>query len=142
MITLRLWLTTIKSTFTNISALLVFAVLYALLLLSAYFFISTREATVWQVLVTYALMILIPAEFFLFNASIIDRVRMQRFNWRAISIDAVKFFIATIPVLLIAWLIYYLLNKLGARFPASAVIPLPATAAAPAQAPANLLLPR
>ena len=130
MTTIRLWLTTIKSTFTNIPALLVFAVLYAVLLVSAYFFISTREASLWQVFVTYALMILLPAEFFLFNTSIVDRVRMQKFNWRAIIVDAVKCFIVTIPVLLIAGLVYYLLSKLAGRFPAPVVIPLPPTAAA------------
>jgi hypothetical protein len=130
MTSFKLWLSTIKSIFTNISALVVVAVLYALLLLSAYFFISTREATVWQVFVTYALIILIPAEFFLFNASIIDRTRMQQFHWRTIVIDALKFLMVTIPVLLIAWLFYYLLNKIGGRFPAPVVIPLPPTTAA------------
>lgn len=128
--TIKLWLSTIKSTFTNIPALLVFAVLYALLLVSAYFFISTREATVWQVFVTYALMILIPVECFLFNASIVDRTRMQKFHWRTIVIDAVKFFIVTIPVLLIAWFFYYLVSKIAGRFPAPVIIPLPATASA------------
>lgn len=130
MITLKLWFSTIKSTFTNIMALLVFAFLYALLLVSTYFFISKGVASLWQVFVTYALIILIPVEFFLFNAAIVDRVRMQKFQWRAIIIDAVKFFIVTIPVLLIIGLLYYLLNKLGVRFPAPAVIPLPATATA------------
>jgi hypothetical protein len=129
MTTIKLWLSTIKSTFTNIPALLVFTVLYALVIVSAYFFISTREATVWQVLVTYALMVLIPIEFFLFNASIVDRVRMQSFHWRVIIIDALKFFIVTIPVLLIAWFVYYLLNKIGGRFPAPVLIPLPPTGA-------------
>lgn len=99
------------STFTNIGALLIFAIIYAAFVVSSYFFISTREATVGQVVVTYALMILIPALFFIFQASIINRTREQRFHWGTILIDAVKFFIATIPILLIAWLIQYLLNK-------------------------------
>jgi hypothetical protein len=109
--TFRVWLVTIAITFTNISALIIFAIIYAALIASSYFFISTREATVGQVVVTYTLMILIPTLFFIFQASIIDRTREQRFRWGTILIDAVKFFIATIPILLIAWLIQYLLNK-------------------------------
>jgi hypothetical protein len=110
MTTIRLFIGTIVTTFTNIGAL-VFAIIYAALVVSSYFFISTREATVWQVVMTYSLMLVIPALFFIFQASIIDRTREQRFRWGTILIDAVKFFIATIPILLLAWLIQYLLNK-------------------------------
>jgi len=134
---LRSFVSAIKTTFTNVRALAVFAVLYALLLVSSYFFISTREATMWQVVVTYALMILVPAEFFLFQASIINRVRDQKFHWRVIAIDALKFFITTIPVILIAWLLYYLLNKLGSRFPAPVVTSLPIAQTTPKTQPVH-----
>ena len=123
--TLKLWFDTIKTTLINIRALVVFAIIYALLLATFFRFIWIREATVWQVFVTYAFMILIPAEFFIFQASIIDRVRDQKFRWRAIVTDALKFFVATIPVLLIAWLVYYLLNKIAVRFPPPVVQTLP-----------------
>ncbi len=125
--TLKLWFSTIKTTLANLGALLVFAIIYAILLATFFRFIWIREATVWQVLFTYTFMILIPAEFFIFQAAIIDRVRDQKFRWRAILIDAVKFFVATIPVLLIAWLAAYLLNKLAVRFPAPALPALPVT---------------
>jgi len=127
MTTLKLWLGTIASTFTNVGALIIFAIIYAALVVSSYFFISTREATVRQVLATYALMILIPVLFFLFQASIIDRVREQKFRWGAIVIDAIKFFIATIPILLLGWLIYYLLNKWQSHHLAPIVV-VPTTA--------------
>ena len=117
MSTIKLFFSTIKTTLTNIPALAVFALLYALLLAAFFKFIWTREATVWQVFVTYALMVLIPALFFIYQAAIIDRVRDQKFRWGAILIDAVKFFVATIPILLIAWLLYYLLNKWQAHYP-------------------------
>jgi hypothetical protein len=109
--TLKLWLNSFTSTFTNIGALIVFAIIYAALVLSCYWFISTRVATVGQVVVTYALMILIPALFFIFQASIVDRARGGRFRWGTILPDAIKFFIITIPILLLGWLIYYMLNK-------------------------------
>ena len=124
MTTLKLWLGTIATTFTNIGALIIFAIIYAALVLSAYFFISTREATVWQVVVTYALMIVIPALFFVFQASIIDRTREDKFHWGTILIDAIKFFLASIPILLLAWLVYYLLNKWQAGHP-SPVLAIP-----------------
>jgi len=116
MTTLKLWLGTLASTFTNIGALVVFAIIYAALVLSSWFFISTREATVRQVLVTYVLMFAIPALFFIFQASIIDRAREQRFRWGTILIDAIKFAIVAIPLLLLGWLIYYLLNKWQAHY--------------------------
>jgi hypothetical protein len=133
--TLKLWLNTIATTFANIGALIVFAIIYLLLLVASYFFISTREATVAQVFVTYALMIVIPALFFIYQASIIDRVRDGKFRWRAIVLDAVRFFLATIPLLLIAWLLYYLLNKLAVRYPAPAISLLPAPQGPPKPAP-------
>ena len=120
--TLKLWFSTIRTMLTNLSALIVFAVLYALLLISAYFFIATREATVWQVVVTYALLILLPAEFFIFQASILSHAREGKFHWRAILVNACKCFVVTIPVLLLAWGIYFLLNKWQLRYPPPTVV--------------------
>ena len=118
---LRVWFDTIVRTFANPGALLVFAISYAVLLVASYVFIWIREATIWQVLATYALMFLIPIGFFVFQASIIDRVLDEKFRWRAILIDAVKFLVVTVLVLLVVWLLYYLLNKFAARYPAPVV---------------------
>lgn len=131
MTAIKLFLNSIKSTLTNVGALVVFAILYALLLAAFFRFIWIREATLTQVFFTYALLFLIPALFFIWQAAIIDRVRDQRFRWRAILIDALKFFIATIPVLLIAWLLYFLLGKIAGRYPAPAVPVLPLGATPP-----------
>jgi hypothetical protein len=119
--TLKLWFSTIKTTVTNLRALIVFALLYALLLVSAYFFIATREATVWQVVVTYALLFLLPAEFFIFQASIIGHALDREFYWRAIVVNACKCLVVTIPILLLAWGIYFLLNKWQLRYPPPAL---------------------
>lgn len=125
--TLKLWLNSFTGAFTNVGALIVFAIVYALLVVSAYRFISIREATVSQVLITYALMIVIPALFFIFQASIVDRTREGKFRWGTILVDAIKFFIVTIPILLLGWLIHYLLNKWQARHLAP-VVSLPSSA--------------
>ena len=117
---LKLWFRTIATTFANLGALLLFAAIYAFLLVASYLFIWIREATIWQVLVTYALMILIPIAFFTLQAAIINRV-LDQLRWRVILIDAVKFLVAAIPVLLLVALLYYLLNKLSLRYPAPVV---------------------
>jgi hypothetical protein len=124
MTSIKHFLNAIKTTFTNPGALAVYTLLYALLLLSSYFFISTREATMGQVLVTYALLILIPALFFVLQSSIINRVREQKFRWRVIVIDALKFAIVAIPILLVAWVLYYLLGKWAGRYPAPVIYDL------------------
>jgi hypothetical protein len=134
MTTLKLWLSTIAKIFANPGALLVFATIYAFLLAASYIFISIREAKIWQVLVTYALMILIPIGFFVLQAAIVDRAIDQRLRWRVILIDALKFLAITIPVVLLAWLLFYLLNKLAARYPAPVVAP-PVNKAAPPTTP-------
>jgi len=100
--TLKLWFSTIATTLANPGALLVFAIIYAFLLVASYIFIWIREATISQVLVTYALVILIPIGFFALQASIIDRALDQKFRWRVILIDTLKFLAVTIPVLLLA----------------------------------------
>ncbi|HEU4835754.1 MAG TPA: hypothetical protein VFS90_15100 [Pyrinomonadaceae bacterium] len=132
---LKLWFSTIARTFANPVALLVFAVIYALLLVASYIFIWIREATISQVLVTYALMILIPLGFFTWQSSIINRVLDQKFRWRVILIDAVKFLAVTILVLLVVWLLYYVLNKISARYPAP-VVQVPVDKATPPPTPA------
>jgi len=132
---LKLWLSTIATVFANVGALLVFGTIYAFLLLASYIFISIREATVWQVLVTYALMILIPLGFFVLQASIIDRALDQKFQWRVILIDAVKFLVLTILVLLVVLALYYALSKLSHRYPAPVVEVLPAKQPTPKTTP-------
>lgn len=139
---LKLWLSTIWTTFANGGALLVFAAIYAFLLVAAYIFISIREATVWEVLVTYALMIVIPIGFFILQASIINRALDQKFRWRVILIDSLKFLVVSIAVLLVVWLLYYLLNKISVRYPApvvemaAAATPAPSTTPTPPPTPA------
>lgn len=133
--TIKIFFSTIKSTLTSIPALAVFTLIYALLLAAFFRFIWIREATVWQVFITYTLMVLIPVLFFIYQAALIGRARDLKFRWGAILVDAVKFFVATIPILLIAWLLSYLLNKWQLRFPAPALPTLPVGTAPPSPRP-------
>ncbi len=120
---------TIKTTLKKPRALLLFALLYAVLLVSFYFFLSTREATVWQVLLTYVLLIVIPSEFFLLQAAIIDSARDLGFSWQRTPRHALKIFVVTIAILIIGWVLWYYFNKLAARWPAP--VPAPSLEAKP-----------
>ncbi|HVS82934.1 MAG TPA: hypothetical protein VHE60_14490 [Pyrinomonadaceae bacterium] len=128
MTTLRNFLETTRALLTNARSLAIFAALYALLLATLYWFSATREATVWQVIITFVCFVVIPAEFFIFQAAIVDHARDQRFRWRAILIDACKLFVVTIPILIVGYLLWLLLNKWQLHFPA----PKPAIAFPPA----------
>jgi hypothetical protein len=116
--TIKLWFDTLKTTLTNIRALALFAVLYGVLLVTFYIFIATREATVSQVLITYVFLVLVPAEFFVNQAAIVEYARERRFPWRQIVRDAIKFAVVTIPIILLGWGLWALLNKWQAHFPA------------------------
>jgi F0F1-type ATP synthase assembly protein I len=131
--TMKLWFESLRSTLTSLRALGIFIVLYALLLVSFYFFISTREATVGQVLLTYALLLLLPAEFFVLQAAILKFARERQFGVKNVLASAVKIAAVTIPVLIVGALLWWLMNKLQARYPApSAPLVFPP---APAKAP-------
>ena len=118
MTTIRNFLATTRESLTNVSALAIFAALFALVLATLYWFIATREATMWQVIITLVGLVVIPAEFFILQAAILDQARDSRFRWRAILIDALKIFVVTIPILIIAYVLWYLLNKWQVHYPA------------------------
>jgi hypothetical protein len=111
MITIRTFLNTTRSILTNPKALGILAALYALLLATLYGFISTREATVWQVTITFVFFVLIPLEFFVLQAAILQHARLQKFHWAQILRDAIKLAVVTIPIVLLGFAISYLLNK-------------------------------
>jgi hypothetical protein len=115
--TLKTWFEGLLTTLTSLRTIVLLG-LYALLLVSFYIFISTREATVWQVFVTYALLFLVPALFFIFQAAILDFARQRTFAVKPILLSALKLLLVTIPILLIGTFMWWLMNKLQARFPA------------------------
>src|ERR1700730_11834732 len=118
MITIKRLLEITRILLTNPRALAVFAALYALLLATLYAFISIREATVWQVAVTMFFLVLVPAEFFVLQAAILQHSRAEKFHWGQIIRDAIKFAVVTIPIILLGYALVYLLNKWKAHFPA------------------------
>ena len=138
MITIRRFIETTRALLTNPRALAIFAVLYAVLLATLYGFISIREATVWQVVVTMLFLVLIPLEFFVLQAAILQHSRADKFQWAQLIRDAIKLAVVTIPVILLGFLLIYLVNKLQVRFPVPAVAALPVAAGPPKPAPLHL----
>src|SRR5947208_15496511 len=108
---IRQFLESLRALLKNVRALAIFAGLYALLLFTFYIFIATRVATVWQVLITYAFLVLMPAEFFVSQSAIVEHARTGKFSWRQIVGGAVKLFIATIPIVVIALVFWALLAR-------------------------------
>jgi hypothetical protein len=116
MITIKRFLDTVRSILTRPKTLAILAALYAVLLASLYGFISIREATVWQVSLTMLLLVLIPLEFFVLQAAIMQHARLQKFHWGQILRDAIKLAVVTIPIVLLGFGINYLLNRWQAHY--------------------------
>ena len=129
MIALKRFLATTRSIITSPLALAIFAGLYILLLVSLYQFSRVREATIWQVAATLFFLVLIPAEFFVLQSAILNRARAGKFPWAQILRDTLKLALVTIPILLLAWGLWALLNKWQLRHLApQPPITFPATA--------------
>ena len=116
MTTIRTFIDSARALLTNPRALAILAALYALLLATLYGFISTREATVWQVAITFVFVVLIPVEFFVLQAAILQHARTEKFPWAQIMRDAIKLAVVTIPIILLGFGIAYLLNKWQAHY--------------------------
>ena len=125
---------TTRSLLKNRSSLAIFAGLYALLLATLYGFIATREAKLWQVLLTLLFVACAPAVFFLLQATIINSARHGRIEWyRALS-DSCKLALLALPLIFVGFGIAYLLNRWQAHFPAPRIATAPPlSASAPAK---------
>jgi hypothetical protein len=112
---------TIRSLLKNRSSLAVFAGLYALLLATLYGFIATREAKVWQILLTLLFAACAPVIFFLLQATIINSARTGKIDWYQSLRDSCKLALVALPLIFVAFGIAYLLRRWQAHFPAPRV---------------------
>ncbi|HEX8144552.1 MAG TPA: hypothetical protein VF553_18435 [Pyrinomonadaceae bacterium] len=94
---------------------LLLAGLYSSLLAVLYLFISTREASVGQVLLTLLLAALAPALFFMLQAVAVNYAQGES-QWflllRRSPGDSCKLALVSLPLILLALVFIYLLNKL------------------------------
>lgn len=102
----------------NGRALVLFFVTYAALLATLTLFIVTREATIKDVLVSLAMLIVVPALFFLLQAMCVSYTETT--SARGIIRESVailrKLVIVTVPFILIGFASYLILDKIDARF--------------------------
>ena len=105
-----------RGLFRNWPALALIAAVYAALLITIYFFVSTREATVAQLVITLLLAVAAPILFFMLQAvgasytveaGTSFLLKSARSFW--------KLFIISLPVIALAILALYLLSKVQAH---------------------------
>ncbi len=116
--TMKQFLETTRSLLRDRGTLAIFAGLYTLLLAALYGFITTREATVWQVLLTLLFVAAAPVIFFLLQAAIINRARTGIIEWNRALRDSTKLALLALPVILVGLGVMWLLNRWQAHFPA------------------------
>lgn len=99
----------IRLLFTNRQALLLIVTAYAGLLTALYLFISTREATISQLLVTFLSIAAAPSLFFVLQSLSVSYASgglMKR-----VAIESVKIFIVSLPVFALTAFAVYGLSK-------------------------------
>lgn len=109
-----------RDLFRRPGALALFGVLYVLLLASVYWFVSTKEATAWQLVLTALLALAVPLLFFLLQAAGVWYTWPEagaRTLLRRGARDFWKLVLVSLPLVALAVGIYYLLDRAEARFP-------------------------
>jgi len=104
-----------RSLLRNWRALIIFFGLYILLLVVSYLFLVTREASIWQVLLTFLLAIAAPVIFFIIQAMGVSY--SQRGDGAGALLrrslgNCWKLILISLPIILIAWLFIYLLGRI------------------------------
>ena len=105
--------TAARKVFTNWRAMLLLAIVYASLLAALYFFLAVREASIGQVVLTFALAVLAPLLFFVLQAMVAsqtDEVTAGSLLSRSLT-SFWKLILISLPLIALAILIAYLLAK-------------------------------
>ncbi|HKO98161.1 MAG TPA: hypothetical protein VJU86_14280 [Pyrinomonadaceae bacterium] len=117
--------TATRTVFRSWRSMLLIAMVYALLLAALYSFIAVREASVAQVVITFALAIAAPILFFILQAMIMGGIARDETSASLGSIVKTslanfwKLLLITLPLIALAVLVAYLLAKAQARLGSS-----------------------
>jgi hypothetical protein len=107
--------TAARRLFGDWRALSVFFLLYLALLLLLYWFFTTGVATIMQVLLTFIVAVIAPLLFFVIQALSVSyttgETRIGELLRHALK-SSWKLLIVSLPLVLLAWLIAYLLNQI------------------------------
>ncbi len=116
--TLHSIVTAARKVFTNWRATLLLAIVYASLLAALYFFLAVREASLGQVILTFALAVLAPLLFFVLQAMVAgqtDEGSARSLLSRSLT-SFWKLILISLPLIALAVLIAYLLSKAQAHW--------------------------
>lgn len=86
-------------------------IVYACLLTATYLFVSTREATVFQLVLTFVVVAVAPALFFLLQVLSVSYPGAPA-SVRRLSSDCLKLIVVSVPVIAVTVLAVYGLNKI------------------------------
>jgi hypothetical protein len=105
--------TAARKVFTNLRALVLLAIVYAALLVALYFFLAVREASLAQVVLTFALAILAPLLFFVLQAMVASQTDEATAGslLRRSLVSFWKLVLISLPLIALGILIAYLLSK-------------------------------
>jgi hypothetical protein len=109
--------------FRQWKALVITTAIYALFLIAIYAFVTTREATSAQVVLTVALTIATPLLFFTLQTATTNYATAcsgRKFIMTSL-LNSWKLFVVSLPVIILTTLFVYLLNKIQARYLAGAI---------------------
>lgn len=110
--------TAARKVITNWRATLLLAIVYASLLAALYFFLAVREASLGQVILTFALAVLAPLLFFVLQAMVAgqtDEGSARSLLSRSLT-SFWKLILISLPLIALAVLIAYLLSKAQAHW--------------------------
>lgn len=108
---LKAILSATRSLFGNRRALALMLAAYAGLLVALYLFVSTREATIPQLALTFIVIVAAPALFFIWQAASISYANGPS-RIRKLTIDGLKLIVVSLPVIALTLLALYGLNKI------------------------------
>jgi hypothetical protein len=111
-------ITAARKVFTNWRAMVLLAIVYASLLAALYFFVAVREASIGQVVLTFALAVIAPLLFFVLQAMVAsqtDEVSARSLLSRSLT-SFWKLILISLPLIALAVLIGYLLSKAQAHW--------------------------
>jgi hypothetical protein len=111
-------LTAARKIFTNWGALLISFLLYAALHSVLYLLITTREATLLQILLTFTLPLVALVLFFTLQALGLSYIRIgvgPGYLLKRALKDCWKLLLMSLPLILLAWLIVYSTGKTGSH---------------------------
>lgn len=113
---IRAAVSAVRQLFNNRFTLLLLVLLYGGLLLAGYLFVSTREATIAQLVVTVVLLVVAPVLFFTVQAVSVNYVNEPKGSLiRKTAYDSLRLVAVSVPLVVVTGLAFYGLGKIDSH---------------------------